>query len=212
MSDVFVPETASAFRQGVVRAELNPWIDKNLLDRAAAENMLPMMFRSAWLRLNAYGEAMSACGAVCMLYVNVWIGIGLMFVSLFVGMRLHSKWTARLGYAAAVDVQFYMWATRKQLLAATRVPPEEQTDSRRQMCESIVFNLDLSTAHPPRSSDLFWPIASIFLSLIKLILGGLLCAKSWTLGLTIDGVLCGLFGAFFVVQSLVRLPTMLGRR
>jgi hypothetical protein len=210
MSEVFVPETGSAYRRGIIQGEISPWIDRNLLSRAAAENKLPAMFGTAWLRLNACGEILSSVGAICMLYVNIWLGIGLMIFSLFVSMHMSSKWTARLGFLGAVDVDFYLWATQRGLLAAMPVPQAEQAE-RGKFCSSVVYNLDVSINQWPPSKSLFWVIACAVVTPAKLILGGLLCAKSWNLGWSLDGVLCGAFGLFFVFQSLVRLPTIFRR-
>ncbi len=202
------PDRYADYYSPVLAGEAVPSVYHSLVEAAIRDAIAPERIMTAWGLRESLGGAVSLCGAILMLFELWWVGLGVMVFAVWATMKHTKPLNVRLGYCAVVGHELGTWGVRRGYLSLIRIPEERREfwlAKNNELLELAETDLHV----PAGRAAVFLNIAlSGLVFLGKLAIGVLLIISAWRepgwLSIGIGGVV----GAFFLLQSLVRLPIM----
>jgi hypothetical protein len=202
------PETYRDYYGPVVAGEAVPTVYHSLVEAAIRDGVAPERIITAWSLRQSLWSAVSVGGAVLLLAGHWWVGLAVMVLAVWGAIKHTKSLNVRLGYCAAVDHQIGEWAVRRRYLSLIPVPPEY----RERWAGRNDALLEQAAQDVGSSSGLAGMLLNIgsaaVLIVAKLGIGLLLIINAFRHPGWLSIGIGGLVGAFFLLQSLVRLPIM----
>lgn len=209
MGEMVQPTTSRDYSLPIIDGEAVPTVYHSLVEAAIRDGVAPERIMTAWSLREALWGAVSAAGAGVMLIQYWWIGLGVMVLALLAALRHTKPLNVRLGYCAVVDPTLCEWGVRRGYLSLIPVPHEHRerwADRNNELLAQAEEDADLPAG---RTSALINVGSSALVLLAKVSIGVMLLVAAWREPGWASVGIGGAVGAFFVVQSIVRLPTML---
>jgi hypothetical protein len=202
-------DSCSDYASPILAGEAVPTVYHSLVEAAIRDGVAPDRLLTAWSLRESLWSAVSASGAALMLFQYWWLGLADMVLSVWAATRHTKPLNVRLGYCAVADPMICEWGVRRGYLDLIMVPPERRErwiERNDELLEQAEEDSGLASG---RATVLVNISSTAVVFLAKLALGIMLVAAAWREPSWKSIGLGGAVGAFFLLQSLVRLPVML---